>query len=47
MNVNFWFCNDDVKKKPEVKKRDFCFSIILTTVIFVPVLIQKVIFKKR
>ena len=48
VTVNFWFCNDDLCRKPEGKKHDFCrFSMTLKMVIFVLVQIQKVIFCKK
>ena len=48
VNVNFWFCNDDLCRKPEGIKHDFCrFSMTLKMVIFVLVQIQKVIFYKK
>ena len=48
VNIDLWFCNDDFCKKPEDKKCYFChFSMLLKTVIFVLIQIQKVIFCKK
>ena len=47
VNVDFWDCNDDLKKNWR-QKRDFCcFSMTLKMVIFVLVQIQTLIFCKN